>query len=74
MLTGNIAVTGAAVVNSNNQPLSTVNVGEWVYIQTNFTTLNLPSNASYRVATRVNGLTLNSSYITWGAGNSGTGS
>ena len=74
MLTGNIAVTGASVVNSNNQPLTTVNVGEWVYIQTDFTTLTLPSNASYRVATTVNGLKLDSSYITWGAGSSGTGS
>ena len=34
------------------------NIGEWVYIQADFTTLNLPSNASYRVGFTVNGLTL----------------
>ena len=71
MLTGNIAVTRVSVVDSNDDPLTTVNVGDWVYIQTNFTTLNLPASASYRVATDVNGLTRQSSYETWGAGTSG---
>ena len=72
-LTGNIAVTGVSVVDSNNNPLSVVNIGEWVYIQADFTTLNLPSDASDRVSFTVNGLTLDSGQITWGAGISGTG-
>jgi autotransporter-associated beta strand protein len=72
-LTGNIAITNALVVDKNNNPLHVVNAGEWVYIQADFTTQGLPSNASYRVSFTVNGLTIYSSYITWGAGNSGTG-
>jgi hypothetical protein len=71
-LTGNIAITGVSVVDANNEPLTTVNVGDWVYIQADFTTQDLASNASYRVGFTVNGLTLQSSYVTWGAGSSGT--
>ena len=72
--TGTIGVTNAAVVNGNDQALTAVNIGEWVYIQVNFTTLALPSNATYRVGFMVNGLTLHTGYLTWGAGNSGTSS
>ncbi len=70
----NLTMTGASVVDSNDQALSTISVGEWVYIQADFNTSNLPSNASYRVGLTVNGLTLDSGYITWGAGTSGSGS
>src|SRR5262249_16515437 len=66
--TGNIAITNALVVDANNKPLSTVHVGESVYVQADFTTQGLPSNASYRVAYTVNGLTQDTGYITWGAG------
>ena len=45
-----------------------------MYIQADFTTQDLPSNASYRVGFTVNGLTLDTGYLTWGAGVSGTSS
>ncbi len=67
-LTGDITITNALVDNADIQPLTTVNVGEWVYIQAEFTTQNLPSNASYRVAFTVNGLTVYSPWGDWGAG------
>jgi hypothetical protein len=71
-LTGNIAMTGASVVDSNNNPIAEVNIGEWVDIEADFSTTNLPQNASYRVSFTVNGLTLSSGYVTWGAGVAGT--
>jgi hypothetical protein len=67
-LTANIAVTGVAVVNSNDVALSVINPGEYVYIKVSFTTQNLPANASYRAAFDVNGLTMDSTYGTLGAG------
>jgi hypothetical protein len=72
--TGDITITNVSVVDGNDQPLSTVNVGQQVYIQAAFTTQGLPSNASYRIAYTVNGLTLETGNLTWGAGASGTGS
>jgi len=72
-LTGNIAITGASVVDQNDKPLTAVTAGQWVYIESDFTTQDLPSSASYRVAYTVNGLTLHTGYLTWGAGSSGTG-
>jgi hypothetical protein len=71
--TGNITITAASVVDTNDNPLSTVSAGEWVDIQANFRTLNLPSNASYRISYMVNGLSLYTGYLTYGAGASGTG-
>ena len=72
-LTGNMTITGVSVVGANDQPLPVVYAGEWVYIQATFTTQNLPPNASYRVGYTVNGLTLDTGYLTWGAGSLGTG-
>ncbi len=60
------------MVAAQENPIPSPNIGEWVYIEADFTTVNLPSNASYRVAFTVNGLTLDSGYVTWGAGISGT--
>ena len=62
-LTGNIAITNALLVNTNDQPLTDVNAGEEVYVEADFTTQGLPSDASYRVASTVNGLTIDSGYI-----------
>jgi autotransporter-associated beta strand protein len=70
-LTGTIAVTSAFLVNGSYQPLSTVNSGEEVWIQVNFTTQNLPSTASYSISFTVNGLIRYDNGITWGAGASG---
>jgi hypothetical protein len=69
--TGNIVLTDASLVNSSDQPLTNVSAGQDVWGQADFTTEGLPSDASYRVAYTVNGLTLDSGYITLGAGGSG---
>jgi hypothetical protein len=72
--TGNIAVTSALAVGGNDQPLSVINVGEVVFIEADFTTQDLPGDASYVVGFNVNGLTKDTGAITWGAGSSGTDS
>jgi hypothetical protein len=72
--TGNITITNAFLVDSNDQLLTAVHIGEAVYVQANFTTQDLPSTASYRVGYTVNGLTLDSGSLNWGAGSSETGS
>ena len=69
---GNITVTNALVVDTSDNPLSTVSAGEDVDIRVNFKTQNLPSDASFRIAYTVNGMTLDSGYVTYGAGNPGT--
>ena len=71
--TGNIAVTNALAVDGNGNPLTSISAGQSIYIEVDFTTQNLPSDASYRIAYTVNGETLESGYITDGAGASGTG-
>jgi Bacterial Ig-like domain (group 3) len=72
--TGNIAITNALVVGGNGQPLAAINVGEVVSIEADFTTQDLPGDASYIVGFTVNGLTKATGTITWGAGSSGTNS
>ncbi len=71
-LTGNITITAASVVDANDTPLTKVSAGEWVYISASFTTVGLPSDATYRVGFTVNGLTRDAGSISWGAGASGT--
>ncbi|MGH7170930.1 MAG: putative Ig domain-containing protein [Gemmataceae bacterium] len=68
--TGNITLTNVSVVDASDNPLSVANVGQQVYIQADFTTRNLRSNASYRIAYTVNGLTLETPYLNYGAGDS----
>ena len=72
--TGNIALTSASVVDGNDQPLSTINIGEVVSIQADFSTNSLPADAAYTVSFTVNGLTQNTGTLTFGAGGSGTSS
>ena len=69
--TANIAIFNAYVLGANNQPVTVVNVGQWVYIEADFTTRNLPSTATYRIAITVNGLTADFGYFTNGAGTTG---
>ncbi len=69
--TGNIAVTNAFLVNPSDQPVSSVSPGEYVDIQVDFTTQDLPSGASYRIEFDLNGLTFDTAYIGYGAGESG---
>ncbi len=49
-----------------------MSAGEDVDIQVDFKTQDLPSDASYRIAYTVNGMTFDSPYITYGAGDTGT--
>jgi hypothetical protein len=56
--TGNIVLTGVALVDGSNQALTSVNMGEQVDVRADFTTQGLPSNASYRVIFDVNGYVL----------------
>ncbi len=72
--TGNITVTNAYVVDSSGQPLASINIGAFVSIQAEFTTLDLPAGASYVVDYTVNGLTRSTGTLTLGAGVSGTSS
>jgi subtilase family serine protease len=72
--TGNIAITNAVVVDGNGQPLKVINVGEVVSIKADFTTQDLPGDASYVVGFTVNGLTKDTGTLTFGAGVSGTSS
>jgi hypothetical protein len=72
--TGNITITNALVVDASGQSLSAINVGAVVYIQADFTTQDLPADASYVVGYTVNGLTQDTGALSYGAGISGTGS
>jgi murein DD-endopeptidase MepM/ murein hydrolase activator NlpD len=69
--TGSITLTDAFVVNAHDLPV-TPDIGEEVFIQANFTTQGLPSNASYRVSYSVDGVILETGPLTWGAGDPGT--
>jgi hypothetical protein len=71
--TGTVTITGASLVNANDQPLTGVTAGEQFYVQATFTTQGLPSYASYRIIYTVNGQTMETGPLTWGAGSSGTG-
>jgi len=73
-LTGNLTITSVAVIDANENPPTNIVAGDWVFIQADFTSEDLPSDASYRVAFTVNGLTRDSVELTWGAGDSGTDS
>ncbi len=63
--TGNITVTNAFVVDGSGQPLASINVGAFVSVQAEFTTLDLPADASYVVSYTVNGLTRSTGTLTW---------
>jgi subtilase family serine protease len=71
---GSITIANAYLVNGSNQPISSISAGEDIFVHADFTTLNLPSNASYQVAYNVNGFTLDSPTVSYGAGTSGSGS
>ncbi len=69
----NIDITSVSLVNASDQALSSVTVGQAFYVQCTFTTQGLPSNASYDISYTVNGSTKTTGFVSWGAGNSGTG-
>jgi hypothetical protein len=67
----NISIIDAYPVDANNNPI-TPKAGDQVFIHADFTTQNLPSDASYAVNLTVDGTTYGPT-LTWGAGLSGTG-
>jgi hypothetical protein len=71
-LTGNITVTGASRLDTQDQPLTDVSAGQVVEIQVDFTTKDLPADASYSIDFTLDGLTLSVNGITAGAGISRT--
>jgi subtilase family serine protease len=73
-LTAGITITNAFVVNGSDQPQSAVNAGQGISIHADFNTENLPANASFAFNYDVNGVTLHSSDVNLGAGQSGTNS
>ena len=80
-LTGNLAVLDAYVLDSNGgfvyytdggiQFQNTANNGEEVGVALDFSTQDLPADASYRINCVFNGVSVNSEYINAGAGLSG---
>jgi murein DD-endopeptidase MepM/ murein hydrolase activator NlpD len=70
----NIALTNAFLVDSNNNALTAAPaVGEQVFLHADFTTQDLPTDASYQIDFTLDGNPLSSGPLTWGAGDSGTG-
>lgn len=68
---GNIKITSALTVNIHNQAQAPV-IGEEVFVRAHFTTQNLPAAARYRVRYSMDGVPLNSTYVSWGAGYGGS--
>src|SRR4051794_26890001 len=70
LLAKSLTITNAFLVNSNDQPVTSLAIGEQIVLQANWTTTGLSASDSYVVAFNVDGVTLDSSTIT---GASGTG-
>jgi ELWxxDGT repeat protein len=66
-----ITITNAFVVNSHLQAM-TPDIGEEVFIHAYYSTQGLPTNASYRISYTIDGVTLYSKSLSYGAGASGT--
>jgi hypothetical protein len=71
LLSANIVATGGSVVDASDKPITSISAGQQVYIQANYSTTNMPAGASYHVSIMVNGLTIQSGDVTFGAGMSG---
>src|SRR5947209_5814733 len=71
-LTPTITLTNALLVDSHDHALIP-SKGEQVYVEADFTTQGLPSNASYRVSYTIDGVTLYTPFLNWGAGSSSAG-
>jgi murein DD-endopeptidase MepM/ murein hydrolase activator NlpD len=70
---GTITLYNAFLVDANNNRLTAPpDKGEEVFVQADFTTQNLPADASYRVVFNLDGVTLQSYTISFGAGHSQT--
>jgi murein DD-endopeptidase MepM/ murein hydrolase activator NlpD len=67
-VTPSITLTNAFLVNYDDQPVTALDKGEEVFIQANWNTQGLPSDASYRVRFSVDGVTLSTDYLNFGAG------
>src|SRR5262245_22435239 len=56
----NLTLTSAFLVNGNDQPIAAPDKGEEVFIQANWTTQSIPSNATYHIDFNVDGVVLSS--------------
>jgi murein DD-endopeptidase MepM/ murein hydrolase activator NlpD len=68
----NITLTNAFLVNVNDQAMPNPDKGEQISIEADWTTQNLPSNASYQIRYSVDGVTLSTNFFSYGAGFVGT--
>lgn len=74
LLATGVQLQSAFLCDVNGHQLSrTLDIGEEVAVEANWTTQGLPANAQYRVQYTVDGITLYSPELTLGAGGSGTG-
>jgi hypothetical protein len=70
---GSVTLTNAFLVNAVGQALTAApDIGEEVFVQADFTTQGLPADASYQISYSVDGVTLLSDPLTFGAGDSTT--
>lgn len=68
LLLSNLAITDAFLVDGNNSRISTPILGEQTEIRTLFSTTDLPPNASYALRVTINGVPLDQTEISFGAG------
>jgi hypothetical protein len=71
-VTPDITLTNAFLVDAQDHAVTAPDKGEEVFIQANWTTQGLPSDASYRISYNVDGVILYSSTVTFGAGHTFT--
>jgi hypothetical protein len=70
--TGNIVLNNALLVNTHDTAMPIPDTGEQVFVEADWSTVGLPSNASYRVSYSIDGVTLSTNYFGYGGGGSGT--
>ncbi len=68
-----IRLYGAKLVTSQDQTQAHIDKGEEIFIEADWTTQNVPAGTNYRIAYSVNGVTLETSTLSYGSGTSGTG-
>jgi murein DD-endopeptidase MepM/ murein hydrolase activator NlpD len=71
-LTPSISLNRALLVDSQDHAMPIPDKGEEVFVEADWSTQDLPSNASYRISYTIDGVTLYTNYFSYGAGDSGT--
>jgi|GEM_PF-4487128 len=72
LLSANLHVNDVELVDQNANVISSPYVGQQAFLRVDFTTTDLPSNASYTISHTLYGTTYNDTALTWGAGLTGT--